>query len=402
MGKNIFLLILIMLSTGRISLAQRQSSLILPQTTDPGITTNLNNHFVSINRSVTQKNQLFIFLPGTGGVGITAREINWTAADLGFHAINLTYPNDEAINDLCSATADLDCYANARLEVLDGTNRSSLVNVSRPNSIENRLIKLLIYLRTQSPNDNWGQFLINDSTIDWSKIVITGHSQGGGHAAIIGRYHAVARVVMFAAMDFNARSNAPANWIAQPNTTPNATTPDRFWGFSHTRDDQVNFTLLTNRIWPAYGMPTFGAVSNVDTQGPPFSNTHSLTTDLDCDVTHGCIVVDARLSRLPDGTPIYKPVWEYLLSNTVASSASISGRVLSPSGIAIRNVIVTLTDSQGIRRTAVTGSFGTFTFEDVLAGQTVIIGASSKRYRFAPISISLTANLLNVDLIGLE
>lgn len=400
--RKFFYIIILFLSITDIVVAQRQSTLILPQTTDPGITTNLNNHFVSINRSVTQKNQLFVFLPGTGGVAINTREINWTAADLGFHAINLTYPNDEAINDLCSATADLDCYANARLEVLDGINRSTLVDVSRANSIENRLIKLLIYLRTQSPNDNWGQFLINDSTLDWSKIIITGHSQGGGHAAIIGRYHAVARVIMFAAMDFNARSNSAANWIAQPNTTPNASPPDRFWGFSHTRDDQVNFTLLTNRIWPAYGMPSFGAITNVDTLAPPYSNTHSLTTDLDCEVTHGCIVVDARLSRLRDGTPIYKPVWEYLLSNTVTFSASISGRVLSPSNIAIRNVTVTLTDSQGIRRTAVTGSFGTYSFENIPTGQTVTIGASSKRYRFAPISVSLTSNLSNMDFIGLE
>lgn len=300
--------------------AQRQSVFILPQTTDANISTNLNNHYVSITRGIAPKNRLFVFFPGTGGVAANQQEINRTAADLGFHAINLTYPNDEAVNELCGGlNTNLDCYANVRLEIKDGADRSPLVNVNRANSIENRLIKLLIYLRTQSPNDNWGQFLIDDANLNWSKIVVSGHSQGGGHAGIIGRYHSVARVVMFAAMDFNGRANSPANWIAQPNTTPNATSPDKFWGFSHQRDEQVNFTLLSNRIWTAYAMPQFGAVVNVDQTNPPYTNTHSLTSNIECENFHGCVVVDARLVR-QNGIPVYKPVWEYLLSNITAAA----------------------------------------------------------------------------------
>ncbi len=316
--RNLFLAVLIFFVFSQIAAAQRQSVLIAPQTTDPNISTNLNNHYVSINRSLTPKNQLFVFFPGTGGVAFNYLEINNTAADLGFHAVNLTYPNDDAVNSLCGApNTNLDCYANVRLETKDGIDRTSLVNVSRPNSIENRLIKLLIYLRNQAPNDNWGQFLINDSTLDWAKIIVAGHSQGGGHAGIIGRYHAVVRVVMFAAMDFNGPTNSPANWIALPATTPNASTSDKFWGFSHTRDEQVNFTLLSTRIWTVYGMLNHGAIINVDNSAPPFNNTHSLTSNIECENFHGCIAADARLVR-QNGVPVFKPVWEYLLSNTTA------------------------------------------------------------------------------------
>lgn len=296
--------------------AQRQSYLIAPQTTDPAISTNLNNHYVSINRGIALKNQLFVFLPGTGGVAANQREINNTVADLGFHAANLTYPNDEAVNSLCGGlNTDLDCYGNVRLETKDGTDRTALVSVNRANSIENRLIKLLIYLRGQFPNDNWGQFLIDDATINWTKIVVSGHSQGGGHAGIIGRYHSVVRVVMFAAMDFNGATQSPANWIALPNSTPNASSADKFWGFSHRQDEMVNFNILSTRIWPAYGMPPFGPIVNVDGMSPPYGNTHSLTSERACDNFHGCVVVDARLVR-ENGIPVYKPVWEYLLSNT--------------------------------------------------------------------------------------
>lgn len=302
----------------QIVFAQRQSILVAPQTTDPNISTNLNNHYVSITRAVAPKNQLFVFFPGTGGVAFNYQEINKTAADLGFHAVNLTYPNDEAVNDLCGApNIDLECYRNMRLETIDGTDRTTLINVSRANSVENRLIKLLIYLRTQFPNDNWGQFLIDDSTINWSKIIVSGHSQGGGHAGIIGRYHPIIRAVMFAAMDFNGPNFAPATWISMPETTPNASTPDKFWGFSHTRDESVSFTLLSNRVWTAYGMNAFGAVVNVDNSAAPYNNTHSLTSNIECDNFHGCVAADARLVRV-NGVPVFKPVWEYLLSNTVA------------------------------------------------------------------------------------
>ncbi|MDQ3133100.1 MAG: IPT/TIG domain-containing protein [Acidobacteriota bacterium] len=310
---------------GQTAFAQRQSVLIAPQTTDANITTNLNNHYVSLNRSVAQKNQLFLFFPGTGGVAFNYQQVNNTAADLGFHAVNLTYPNDEAVNTLCGGlNTNLDCYGNVRLETKDGVDRSNLVSVNRANSIENRLIKLLIYLRNTAPNQDWGQFLLNDNSINWSKIITSGHSQGGGHAAIIGRYHSVVRVVMFAAMDFNGATNAVANWIALPNSTPNATAPDKFFGFSHQRDEMVNYTLLSNRIWTAFGMNNFGAIRNVDAADPPYNNTHSLTSNAECANFHGCIATDARLVY-QNGIPVYKQVWEYLFSNTTSplSLASI-------------------------------------------------------------------------------
>ena len=203
-----------------------------------------------------------------------------------------------------------------RLEVKDGADRTPLVNITRANSIENRLIKLLQYLRARFPGDGWGQYLKNDSAIRWASIVVSGHSQGGGHAGIIGRYHLVARVVMFAAMDYNGRAMKPANWIAEPDSTPNAAPSRRFYGFSHQRDGMVNFTTLSTQVWPAYGMNAFGPVVNVDSAAPPYGATRSLTSNLDSPTNsyHGCVAVDRGLVLRADGTPVYKPVWEYLLT----------------------------------------------------------------------------------------
>jgi hypothetical protein len=64
-------------------------------------------------------------------------------------------------------------------------------------------------------------------------------------------------------------------------------------------------------------MNAFGPVVNADTTAPPY-NTHSLTSNLDTptDNYHGSVAVDRNLALRADGTPVYKPVWEFLLSNT--------------------------------------------------------------------------------------
>ena len=81
---------------------------------------------------------------------------------------------------------------------------------------------------------------------------------------------------------------------------------------------------------------------------------------------------------------------------------TISGRVLTPGGLGLRNAVVTLTDTHGNRRTATTSSFGVYSLDNVQAGQTYVIGVSSKRYRFASQSLPVNGNLTNVDFIGLE
>jgi uncharacterized delta-60 repeat protein len=81
---------------------------------------------------------------------------------------------------------------------------------------------------------------------------------------------------------------------------------------------------------------------------------------------------------------------------------SVSGRVTTPGGQALRNATVVLTDAQNNTRTAVTSSFGNYTFENVIQGQKYTLTARSKRYRFAPRLVSVTDNMTGVDLIGSE
>ena len=80
----------------------------------------------------------------------------------------------------------------------------------------------------------------------------------------------------------------------------------------------------------------------------------------------------------------------------------VSGKVTTPSGQGLRNVIVTLIDSLGARRTAISSSFGIYIFDNVPPGDTYVMTVTSKRYRFSPKIIQINSSLTNVDFTGLE
>jgi hypothetical protein len=81
---------------------------------------------------------------------------------------------------------------------------------------------------------------------------------------------------------------------------------------------------------------------------------------------------------------------------------SISGRVTTPTGLSLRNAAVTLTDSAGNKRTVLTSTLGYYSFNDITAGETITISASSRRYRFEPLTRTMNESLTDVDLVGIE
>lgn len=87
---------------------------------------------------------------------------------------------------------------------------------------------------------------------------------------------------------------------------------------------------------------------------------------------------------------------------SAAQPTSISGRVLTPNGSAVRNAVVTLTDPQSAVRRVTTSSFGIFSFDQIQIGRRYTISVSTKRYRFAPQIIDVTGNVTNLDLLGQE
>jgi hypothetical protein len=227
------------------------------------------------------------------------------------------------VRDLCGApNADLDCYAKVRLEIKDGIDRTPIVNVNRPNSIENRLIKLLIHLQAQFPNDDWTQFLagkqFTDSMVEnRRRRTFAGRRKSGNYRKISSGFarHNVCgdgfqrRCRRASQLDCASRNNAERNH-ARP----------LFRLLAHARR-QREFYCSDDKNLDGLRMNNYGAVVNVDNSAPPYNNTHSLTTDFNCANTHGCIVVDNATPIGTNGTAVFRPVWEYLLSGTTVPFA---------------------------------------------------------------------------------
>lgn len=82
-----------------------------------------------------------------------------------------------------------------------------------------------------------------------------------------------------------------------------------------------------------------------------------------------------------------------------AANVAVAGRVMTPDGSGLRNATVLLSDSAGNTRSAQTGSFGYYRFDDVTAGETYAVNVSSKRFQFTPRTVSVTDELTDLDFI---
>jgi pimeloyl-ACP methyl ester carboxylesterase len=255
----------------------------------------------------------------TGAGALPSRGPNSTrllteeAAANGLHAINLRYPNDQVLLTACGA--DGKCYESQRLATIYGGETDRLV-VTRPNSIENRLVKVIALLHRQHPEEGWSQFLENDSP-KWSAIVVAGWSQGGGHAALIARDHLVARVIMLEAPPDRTQQTPPADpapWVADTHATP----ARRYFALAHLRS--VHTVPFFESAWKLLGLDTFGPTVNVDANTPPYNRAHQLATNVEPpagrprpNAYHQSVAVDESTPRGADGRPVLAVVWQYML-----------------------------------------------------------------------------------------
>jgi len=285
---------------------------VRPQDTDPAIDRALDRHYVWLDRAARSNHKLLVFMPGRGGRPANLQLVQREAAGLGYHVIGLMYQNDVLLAGVCGRVPDPNtCFETIRLEILDGIDRSPLVDVSKANSIENRLTKLLQFLTVNYPDDGWNRFLLPDRP-KWSQIAVGGFSQGGGQAAMIAKLHVVARVVLFSASPDSVHTEAP-QWLAT-HVTPS----ERYWGLAHDRDAFFRPILAS---WDSLGMAAFGDTAYVEAREPPYGFTHMLVTHLlpqtgsyANNAGHGATVADQLTPLRGDGTPILDDAWRYLLT----------------------------------------------------------------------------------------
>lgn len=315
------------------SFAQMQQTQVVLNTLDSQIDLDIDanngapvNAIAYLSQNIPARNTLFVMLPGTKAFPeMHYSRICTTAAKMGYHSIGLPYKNSDAIGNLCPSPSSSACSYNTRMEIITGQERTTLVDVDQANSIIHRLKTFLLYLHTENPNRGWDQFIdIPADTLEWEKIAFGGHSQGGGHAALIAQNHVVNRVLFF---------NSPTDpgspdWLFAENKTPS----QHYYGFIH----WDNQGPIKEQVYQAMGMEEWGLRVNVNQETPPYSGrSHILVTDystfehatwpinLTCresgskEDPHSDIIVNCELPVNALGETPFQEVWEYMLTNDV-------------------------------------------------------------------------------------
>jgi len=244
--------------------------IVLPSATNPVITTYNDPHYVYLDTRVTPKNKLFIFLPGTTANPSMYSLIEKKAASLGYHCIGLMYPNSSDMYFASATNSDNTSYGRCRQEIFDGSDQSTSLNVDVDNCIKGRLIRLLEYLAETYPSLHWDQFL-NQGDVNWSKCIVAGHSQGGGHAFYISKKVPLFRAISFSSIDWNVLLNESAEWIFEPGATP----VTNLYSFNSTNDQLFNYSNVQVQL-NDIGLP--GDAVSIDQSNPPYNHSHRLTT----------------------------------------------------------------------------------------------------------------------------
>jgi hypothetical protein len=313
---RIFISFFVLLSFASLSFSQCDTTALVIHknyavTTDANITGDIARHHSFHNPLCTSKNTLLFYMVGT--INYPGSDLLFTklAANNGYHVISIVYENNTSAKSACFTDNDTTCYENFHKEIIFGTPLSAAVNVDSAHSIYNRILKQLIYLDNTYPSENWGQFL-SGNTIDWTKVITAGHSQGSGHAAYLGHIYPVQRVLMFSGPnEYMDNYNRIAPWFATNNITSDA----NYYSFGNT-NDEVSFDDQL-QVWNKIGLNNFGDTINVLQNNCPYSNRRMLYTDslVTGSITpnHNSTMVDNYTPVDGNGVPLYEEVWKYML-----------------------------------------------------------------------------------------
>ncbi len=296
---------------------------ILPSATDPAIKTFDTPHKLYFDRRIVvehsaglkeDRKQLLLWLPGTrGSAAKAAIAFCKLAADSGYHVISLMYP-DEIPATVCQNDDDPAAFETFRMAIIRGGDTKH-ITIARQESIENRLIRLLKFAETHHPDEGWGRFLTGQGELRWDAIAVAGQSQGGGHAALLGIKHSLARLICTGApKDYSKRLSAPAAWYHSASATPK----NRFFVFNH-RLDPVGCSpdQLTENLH-ALGLDAFGKPVDAADQKAPFPKTRIFTTSYPpvnvagpnsegAKQAHTSVIANTNAERWAD-------VWTYMLT----------------------------------------------------------------------------------------
>lgn len=302
-----FLLIITLISCGKDdtistdnSIGENVSMLVEPSQTDTNYPTTDKSHYV-VRNTKKHLNKLLLFIGGSFSSPDDYTFIAEHAALIGFDVINISYPNNIPAASLASSDEQF-IFDNYRDEICFGNQVSDVVSVDELNSINTRTLKLVQYLKTTYPEQDWNQYL-ESNNLDWEKIVIAGHSQGAGHACYLGKNRLAERVVMFSGPnDYSTHFNSPANWLSEEGLTD----LNKQYALLHVNDEIISYDFQILNLKDLGILTPSEEPLLVDNLNPPYNNKNSLSINIPAFSNHNSTV--GGNAKLPD-------IWTYLLTS---------------------------------------------------------------------------------------
>lgn len=335
MVRNLIAALIVALAAG--SDAEPITRFVLPQATDPAIDpvelpnaegVALPTHFVATDPTAASLDRLFLWLPGSGGAPTQYQALLSLAARLGYDSAGLVYDSWPPVNDLTTNSTDPDLPEAIRRERLFGEDLApDPISVDVDNSIVNRAVRLLEHQAARHPDERWGSYLTPEGTLDWSRVVVGGHSQGAGHTTYLSKEFPLSGGVLLAGPGDFVSGFGTAPWLFEPGATP----ADRLFALTHVGDPTAAGFFANQRI---LGLDDFGPLQNVDGRRVDELTSHMLTSTLDTGDArpHSAIAVDDLLPLDENGAPVYLAAWTSLLERAAvgpppAGDYNADGRV---------------------------------------------------------------------------
>lgn len=272
-----------------------------PALTGPEIRHETINSNLVFTPTGVPRQQLVVLFNGTGAGPLALQSMGATLANDGYHVLVLRYDSDLGTLGACPdsvASTDPDCFRTFRSEVLFGGGVADPTGtaydqaglaVTAGNSVHNRLLKLVEYLRTTQPLSGWDAYqqrvdgsctTVNTTygpcEIDWTKVIAGGHSQGAGVALYLAKFFPLERVMMmsgpFDSFALGGSSYAVAPWITE---APLQVPASDILVLSHVGDPAIG---RFRSVEDALGVT--GPEVLVNTGSRPYSGSHRLVTSV--------------------------------------------------------------------------------------------------------------------------
>ena len=251
-----------------------------------------------------RKSPLLLFLAATRARPMDYRKFLSTATGAGYHVLALDYANT-GLSVQATCRADSECYTAVQRNRLTGTHPGNFSSVSPADSILARLRAAITYLKARDAAGGWGRYL-QGSTLRWSRMVVAGHSQGGGESAYIAHLHKVRGALMFSS-PVETTNGVAASWMYHPGKTASS----RLYAFE---DDSDMFFSKIRGSWKMLGMDHFGAPQDVGS-GRPLRSHELISTRAigDAHESHSRTITD-RSPTTAQGVPVFRAVWKWMLA----------------------------------------------------------------------------------------